>query len=74
MESLHREEPTWGGDYRTRMAGQAKAFKEAQAAPPPPAPEDTEEAASTVAAEAANATTSNTIDTSAAERGSVEAD
>lgn len=74
MESLHREEPTWGGDYRTRMAAQAEAFKAAQSAPPPPAPEDAAEAASTVASEAANATTSNTIDSSAAERGSVETD
>jgi penicillin-binding protein 2 len=74
MESLHREEPSWGGDYRTRAAEQAKAFQASQAAPPPPAPEDAAEAASTVAAEAANATTSNTIDTSAAEQGSVEAD
>lgn len=74
MESLHREEPTWGGDYRARMAEQARAFKAAQSAPPPEAPEDAAEAASTVASEAANATTSNTIDSSAAERGSVEAD
>jgi penicillin-binding protein 2 len=74
MESLHREEPTWGGDYKTRMAAQAKAFEVAQSAPPPETPEDAVEAASTVASEAANATTSNTIDTSAAERGSVEQD
>jgi len=74
MDSLHAEEPTWGGDYRTRMAAQAQAFSTAQNAPPPEAPEDAAEAASTVASEAANATTSNTIDSSAAERGSVEAD
>ncbi|MCP4637724.1 MAG: penicillin-binding protein 2, partial [Methyloversatilis sp.] len=74
MDSLHAEEPTWGGDYRTRMAAQSAAFKAAQSAPPPEAPEDAAEAASTVASEAANATTSNTIDSSAAERGSVEAD
>lgn len=74
MDSLHREEPTWGGDYRTRMAEQTKAFKAAHSAPPPPAPEDAAEAASTVASDAANATTSNTMDSSAAERGSVEAE
>ncbi|MEP9360903.1 penicillin-binding protein 2 [Sphingomonas sp. KR3-1] len=74
MDSLHREEPTWGGDYRTRMAEQSTTFVAAQAAPPPEAPEDAAEAASNVAAEAANATTSNTIDSSAAERGSVEAE
>jgi penicillin-binding protein 2 len=74
MDSLHREEPTWGGDYRMRAAEQARAFEVTQNAPPPEAPEDAAEAASTVASEAANATTSNTIDTSAAERGSVEQD
>ncbi len=74
MDSLHEVEPTWGGDYRARMAAQAEAFKAAQNAPPPPAPEDAAEAASDVASEAANATTSNTMDSTAAERGSVDTD
>jgi len=72
LKSLADVEPTWGGDYKTRQAEQAKAFEATQAAPPPPAPEDTEAAASNVAAAAADATTSNTIDTRAAETGSVE--
>ncbi len=72
LASLADVEPTWGGDYRTRMAAQADAFRKTHAAPPPPAPEDAAEAASTVAEEAADATTNNTVDASAAERGSVE--
>ncbi|MFZ5746319.1 MAG: penicillin-binding protein 2 [Pseudomonadota bacterium] len=55
LKSLEREEPTWGGDYRMRMAAQSKAFKAAQSAPPPPAPEDAAAAAHNVASEAANA-------------------
>ncbi|WP_448664138.1 penicillin-binding protein 2 [Sphingomonas sp. CJ20] len=74
MKALREVEPTWGGDYKTRMEAQAKAFRAAQEAPPPPTPEDAEAAASTVASEAANATTSNTIDSQAATRGSVEGD
>ncbi|AJP71394.1 penicillin-binding protein 2 [Sphingomonas hengshuiensis] len=74
IKSLREVEPTWGGDYNQRAEAQAKAFKAAQAAPPPPAPEDAEEAASHVASAAANATTSNTIDSEAAARGSVEGD
>ncbi len=72
IDALHEVEPTWGGDYRMRAAEQAKAFKAAQSAPPPPAPEDAAEAASDAASAAANATTSNAIDTQAAERGSAE--
>ncbi|MBX3564830.1 MAG: penicillin-binding protein 2 [Sphingomonas sp.] len=72
MKSLHEAEPTWGGTYKERGIAQAEAFRRAQQAPPPPAPEDTEAAASNVAAEAADATTSNTIDATAAERGSAE--
>jgi penicillin-binding protein 2 len=72
MKALHEAEPTWGGDYKTRQAAQAAAFQQAQNAPPPPTPEDAAAAASNVAAEAAVATTSNTVDASAAERGSAE--
>jgi penicillin-binding protein 2 len=74
MQSLAEVEPSWGGDYKTRGTEQAKAFEATQKAPPPPAPEDTEAAASNVAAAAADATTSNTIDTNAAQTGSVEPD
>ncbi|MES2445080.1 MAG: penicillin-binding protein 2 [Pseudomonadota bacterium] len=73
LATLAEIEPTWGGDYRTRAAEQAKAFQAAQNAPPPPTPEDAAAAASSVAAEAASATT-NTIDTNAADTGSVEPD
>ena len=71
LASLAEVEPTWGGDYKTRQAEQAKAFGATQAAPPPPAPEDTEAAASNVAASAAAATT-NTVDTDAAATGSAD--
>jgi len=71
MKSLAEVEPTWGGDYRERAAAQARAFQTGQEVPPPPPPEDTEAAASNVAAAAASATT-NTIDTNAADTGSVE--
>jgi penicillin-binding protein 2 len=73
IKSLHEVEPTWGGDYRTRAAAQAEAFKAAQSAPPPPAPEDAAEAASNVASEAANATT-NTTDSNVAPVGSADTD
>jgi len=72
IKSLHEVEPTWGGDYTTRIKAQADAFKAAQSAPPPPAPEDAAGAVSNIASEAATATTSNTIDPRAAERGSAE--
>jgi penicillin-binding protein 2 len=74
LKSLAEVEPTWGGDYRTRAAEQAAAFKAAQAAPPPPAPEDAEAAQSDVASEAANATTSNATSSQAAETGSADPD
>ncbi|MCW3848837.1 penicillin-binding protein 2 [Sphingomonas sp. LB-2] len=73
LKSLAEVEPSWGGDYKTRMAEQAKAFQATQSAPPPPTPEDTEAAADNVSAAAAAATT-NTIDTDAADTGSVEPD
>ncbi|MHA6719253.1 penicillin-binding protein 2 [Sphingomonas sp. RS6] len=60
MKTLAEVEPTWGGDYTTRLAEQARAFKAAQDAPPPPAPEDAEEAASSLVSDAANATTDTT--------------
>ncbi|KTF70039.1 penicillin-binding protein 2 [Sphingomonas sp. HT-1] len=72
MKTLAEVEPTWGGDYTTRMAAQADAFRQAQNAPPPPAPEDAAEAASVVASDAANATvnttTSNVAPTGSADR------
>lgn len=71
IKSLREVEPTWGGDYTQRLAAQAEAFKAAHAAPPPPAPEDAEAAVGNVASAAADATTSNTIDSQAAARGSV---
>jgi penicillin-binding protein 2 len=71
IAALAAVEPSWGGDYRTRAAAQAQAFKATQAAPPPPAPEDAAAAASNVASAAASATT-NTIDSDAAATGSVE--
>ncbi|MET0308367.1 MAG: penicillin-binding protein 2 [Sphingomonas sp.] len=73
IKSLHEVEPTWGGDYRTRAAAQAEAFRAAQSAPPPPTPEDAAEAASNVASEAANATT-NTTDSNIAPAGSADID
>ncbi|QIG80381.1 penicillin-binding protein 2 [Stakelama tenebrarum] len=48
-------EPTWGGDYRTRMAAQEAAFRAAQEAPAPPVPEDAAAAASDVVSNAADA-------------------
>lgn len=75
LKSLAAVEPTWGGDYRTRMAAQTEAFKLAQAAQStlaPPAPEDAAAAASNVASEAANATISTAASATAAERGSAE--
>jgi penicillin-binding protein 2 len=73
LKSLAEAEPSWGGDYKTRMAQQAAAFKAAQTgAPPPPAPEDAEAAQSDVASEAANATTSNVTSSEAAETGSAD--
>jgi len=73
MKTLAEVEPTWGGDYTTRMAAQSAAFRDAQAAPPPPAPEDTEEAASSLADQAANSTADSTK-RDVAPTGSVEGD
>lgn len=73
MKTLAEVEPTWGGDYTTRMAAQADAFRAAQATPPPPAPEDTEEAASSLADQAANSTADSTR-RDVAPTGSVEGD
>ncbi|WP_084580609.1 penicillin-binding protein 2 [Sphingomonas azotifigens] len=73
MKTLAEVEPTWGGDYTTRMAAQGTAFRAAQATPPPPAPEDTEEAASTLADQAANSTADSTK-RDVAPTGSVEGD
>ncbi|GAA0742071.1 penicillin-binding protein 2 [Sphingomonas sp. ABOLD] len=73
MKTLAEVEPTWGGDYTTRMAAQSAAFRAAQAAPPPPAPEDTEEAASSLADQAANSTADSTK-RDVAPTGSVEGD
>ena len=71
MKTLREIEPSWGGDYTTRLAEQMRVFKAAQSAPPPPAPEDAAAAARRVASDAANAT-ATTIDSDAAETGSVE--
>ncbi len=60
LKSLAEVEPSWGGDYRTRMAAQATTFKAAQNNPAPPAPEDSEAAQSNVASEASNATATAT--------------
>jgi penicillin-binding protein 2 len=65
MKSLHEVEPTWGGDYKTRMAEQTRVYQAAQNAPAPETPEDAEAAASNVAAAAASATT-NAIDSNVA--------
>jgi len=73
MKTLAEVEPTWGGDYTTRMAAQSAAFRAAQATPPPPAPEDTEEAASSLADAAANSTADSTK-RDVAPTGSVEND
>ncbi len=73
MKTLAEVEPTWGGDYTTRMAAQGAAFRAAQATPPPPAPEDTEEAASSLADQAANSTADSTK-RDVAPSGSVEGD
>ncbi|WP_294253692.1 penicillin-binding protein 2 [uncultured Sphingomonas sp.] len=73
MKTLAEVEPTWGGDYTTRMAAQSAAFRAAQATPPPPAPEDTEEAASSLADQAANSTADSTK-RDVAPSGSVEGD
>jgi penicillin-binding protein 2 len=72
LKSLAEVEPTWGGDYRTRMAAESEAFKAAQNAPAPPAPEDAESAQSNVAAAAAAATTSNATSSDAAVTGSAD--
>ena len=55
MKSLNEVEPTWGGDYKTRMAEEARAFEAAQKAPPPPVPEDAEAAQDNVTDAAAKA-------------------
>lgn len=55
MASLAEVEPTWGGDYRTRMAADARTFEAAQQTVAPPVPEDAESAQSNVADAAANA-------------------
>ncbi len=34
MRTLEREEPTWGGDIRTRMAAQSEAYRAARTPPP----------------------------------------
>ncbi|WP_294331168.1 penicillin-binding protein 2 [uncultured Sphingomonas sp.] len=60
MKTLAEVEPTWGGDYTTRMAAQSAAFRAAQNIPAPPTPEDTEEAASSLADAAANSTADST--------------
>lgn len=73
MKTLAEVEPTWGGDYTTRLAAQGAAFRAAQATPPPPAPEDTEEAASSLADQAANSTADSTK-RDVAPSGSVEGD
>ncbi|MGN7999645.1 penicillin-binding protein 2 [Sphingomonas sp. 22176] len=73
MKTLAEAEPTWGGDYTTRMAAQGAAFRAAQATPPPPPPEDTEEAASSLADQAANSTADSTK-RDVAPTGSVEGD
>lgn len=73
MKTLAEAEPTWGGDYTTRMAAQSAAFRAAQATPPPPTPEDTEEAASSLADAAANSTADSTK-RDVAPTGSVEGD
>ncbi|WP_066726959.1 penicillin-binding protein 2 [Sphingomonas pituitosa] len=73
MKTLAEVEPTWGGDYTTRMAAQGTAFRAAQATPPPPPPEDTEEAASSLADAAANSTADSTK-RDVAPTGSVEND
>jgi penicillin-binding protein 2 len=73
MKTLAEVEPTWGGDYTTRMAAQGAAFRAAQATPPPPTPEDTEEAASSLADQAANSTADSTK-RDVAPTGSVEGD
>lgn len=73
MKTLAEVEPTWGGDYTTRLAAQTEAFRAAQAAPPPPTPEDTEGAASDLANAAAESTTDATR-RDVAPTGSVEGD
>jgi penicillin-binding protein 2 len=73
MKTLAEVEPTWGGDYTTRLAAQAAAFRAAQNIPPPPTPEDTEEAASSLADAAANSTADSTK-RDVAPSGSVEGD
>lgn len=73
MKTLAEAEPTWGGDYTTRMAAQSAAFRAVQATPPPPTPEDTEEAASSLADAAANSTADSTK-RDVAPTGSVEGD
>jgi penicillin-binding protein 2 len=55
LASLAEVEPTWGGDYRTRMAADTRAFDAAQRTVAPPVPEDAEAAQSNVADAAANA-------------------
>lgn len=67
LAKLAEIEPSWGGDYRTRMAAKAEAFRVAQAAPPPPVPEDAAAAATNVSEAAANVTASG-VATDAAER------
>ncbi|PVX30540.1 penicillin-binding protein 2 [Sphingomonas pokkalii] len=73
MKTLAEVEPTWGGDYTTRLAAQGAAFRQAQNIPPPPAPEDAAEAASVVASDAANAT-ANTTRSDVAPIGSADRD
>ncbi|UIJ44152.1 penicillin-binding protein 2 [Sphingomonas cannabina] len=56
LKTLAEIEPTWGGDIKTRMEAQARAFEAAQNAPPTALPpEDAAAAASNVADAAANA-------------------
>jgi len=69
LASLAEVEPTWGGDYRARMAADAKAFDAAHRTVAPPVPEDAEAAQSNVADAAASAD-ANSHDGDVADTGS----
>jgi penicillin-binding protein 2 len=68
MTKLTEMEAGWGGDYKTRMAKQAEAFRASQAAPPPPPPEDAAGAVEATAAAASNET-ARSADTAATRSG-----
>ncbi|MDO7842673.1 penicillin-binding protein 2 [Sphingomonas immobilis] len=66
LKSLAEVEPTWGGDYKTRMAAESEAYRLAANAPPPTVAAQTEVGA-TAATEAPAVNAAAAADVSTAE-------